>query len=225
MIRRTEPNAHCLITQHDHALLSGRLARQIGNKLFDPPHPLEPVCLGIGLHDCGWPLHDDQPTLNSRGLPLDVFETPREIALRVWQESVDRAYANDAYAGFLTSLHVLALSVPSTSPKRTPHPSWDMSDPKTRFEVNRFQHKQIEFQEHRRREMGMRTDIPLLHGLADDSTDPQEQTLVWHVRLLQCLDLVSLALCCTDIPVEFVKLVPTRSGGRVVSVKLRREAE
>jgi hypothetical protein len=46
---------------------------------------------GIELHDCGWPLHDERPTLNEAGLPLDVFESPRAIALEVWQASAERA--------------------------------------------------------------------------------------------------------------------------------------
>src|SRR4051812_8913976 len=111
MIRREDEGGFLLITQHDHALISGELAEQFGNEYFARPAPLESVLRGIRLHDGGWPLHDDQPTRNSDGLPLDVFETPPEIALKVWTAGVERAAAEDKYAGLLVSVHVLNLSV------------------------------------------------------------------------------------------------------------------
>ena len=33
--------------------------------------------LGIALHDCGWPIHDERPTLNAKNQPLDE---PRNTA-------------------------------------------------------------------------------------------------------------------------------------------------
>src|SRR6476646_2312884 len=114
MIRRhVGDHQFWLIAQNDHALISGQLAGQLGNGDFSPPSSPSAV-LGIGLHDCGWPVHDEQPTLNSKNLPLDVFETPRHVGLRVWGESTDRAAARDDYAGLLVSLHSLALSVFAT---------------------------------------------------------------------------------------------------------------
>src|SRR4051794_6588820 len=105
MIRRRVGNEYWLITQHDHALRSGELARHVGNKLFDAP--TESAIKGISLHDCGWPLHDDQPTLNAKHQPIDVFESTHEIALKVWQAGSERAVeAGDDYAALLVSLHV-----------------------------------------------------------------------------------------------------------------------
>src|SRR5687768_6526331 len=101
MIRRRVGNEFWLITQHDHALLSGELARHVGNKLFESRS--ESAIKGPALHDCGWPLHDDEPTLNSKHQPIDVFESTPEIALKVWQAGADRAVAeaNDDYAALL----------------------------------------------------------------------------------------------------------------------------
>ena len=49
----------------------------------DDPHfartrllALENTITGISLHDCGWPIHDERPTLNPDRIPLDVFESP-----------------------------------------------------------------------------------------------------------------------------------------------------
>ena len=115
MIRRRVGNEFWLIAQHDHALLSGELAQHVGNKSFDAP--TESAIKGIALHDCGWPVHDDQPTLNAKRQPIDVFESTPEIALKVWQAGSDRAAeAGDDYAALLVSLHVLSLSVKATTP-------------------------------------------------------------------------------------------------------------
>src|SRR5213075_490790 len=101
MIRRDEQDAFLLISQHDHALISGELAEQFGNAVFARPQPAESVVRGVRLHDCGWPLHDNEPTLNPDGFPLYVFETPRDVALKVWTASSERAAAEDPYAGLL----------------------------------------------------------------------------------------------------------------------------
>ena len=223
MIRRRVGNEFWLITQHDHALLSGALARDVGNKLFDPIESAEAI-LGIELHDCGWPLHDERPTLNEAGLPLDVFESPRAIALEVWQASAERAAERDAYAGLLVSLHALSLSVNASTPTPQKHEKFDLSEAKTRFEVNRFQHNQIELQERLRRKLSMATDVPLRHGLAGETRDPRELALHHHFRLLQGMDQISLALCCTQPPANEIRPVFTRSGGKQVTLRVRRAA-
>lgn len=199
MIRRQVGDEYWLISQHEHALLSGELAKHAGHEAFEPPSGPEAV-LGISLHDCGWPLHDDQPTLNSRHEPLDVFEAPRPITLPVWLRSVEIAIEKDPYAGLLVSLHALALSTLATGQSGAAAKSWDLSDPRARFEINVFQHRMIELQEQLRRKLGMRTDLPLKCGLADDSKDPAEVRLIGDFRWLQAMDILSLALCCTEPP-------------------------
>src|SRR5207249_3009653 len=101
------------------------------------------ACLGISLHDCGWPLHDDQPTLSKDGFPLDVFESPRAIAIQCWTASVERAAARDPYAGLLVSLHVLNLSV-FVSESAASGQSFNMDNPQDRFAMVKFQQREIE---------------------------------------------------------------------------------
>src|SRR4051794_21366437 len=110
MIRHRRGDEFLLITQHDHAQLSGKLATHLGNETFSPPSPYRESVDGIALHDCGWPLHDDNPTLSAQGQPLHVLESPMSVATRVWSESARRAAEVDPYTGLLVSLHVLALS-------------------------------------------------------------------------------------------------------------------
>jgi hypothetical protein len=145
MIRRQGSDRFILITQHDHALLSGRLAERVGNAQFARPEPREAAIRGIAMHDSGWPLHDDRPTVNPKHLPLDVFETPREVALHVWDASVERAAASHPYAGLLVSLHVMSLSqlLGQMRPSQ-----------RDQFEITKFQHREIERQEELRQRVG-----------------------------------------------------------------------
>src|SRR2546423_13498096 len=169
MIRRHVGNEFWLFTQHDHALLSGKFAEHFGNERdgYARPEPFDSVIRGVSMHDSGWPLHDDAPTLNKNHLPLDVFETPPTIGPKVWTESSKRAAAEDPYAGLLVSLHGLSLSIFATSGSPVTNEKFDVNEPRTRFEVNKFQHAQIELQEKLRQQLGMRTDISLRHGIAE----------------------------------------------------------
>jgi hypothetical protein len=223
MIRRHVGNEFWLITQHDHALLAGGLARHVGNKLFDPLP--ENAIHGVALHDCGWPLHDDAPTLSNKGQPIDVFESTPQIAIPVWQAGVDRTLATgDDYAALLVSLHVLSLSVKATNaPPPGQHETLLTGNPKTRFEVNRFQHLQIEMQEQLRRKLGLPVDVPMRHGLAEDAKTQAELELQFHFRMLQALDLISLALCCTKPPMEQIPNVIPRAGARMLTLKVQRD--
>jgi hypothetical protein len=223
MIRRHVGNEFFLIAQHDHALLAGEFARHFGNAMFAQPDPFDPTIQGTSLHDCGWPLHDDAPTLNPAGLPLDVFEVSRPIALKVWSASADRASAMDAYAGLLTSIHVLSLSVFATTQTSFQHEKFDTSKLPERFEVNKFQHREIERQQELRARLGLSTEIPLHNGLAPTNRDPREQRLTFDLRLLQAMDLTSLAICCTKPPVEKTQDVLTSPGGNVTQMRFDRK--
>ena len=229
MIRREVGNEFLLITQHDHALLAGHLAERFGNDRFAKPEPRESVLTAVRLHDAGWPLHDEQPTLNRAHLPLDVFETPRPIALKVWSASAERAAAADPYAGLLVSLHVLSLSIFATTQQQEKlkqagkHEVFNVTQLTERFEVNKFQHREVERQEQLRRQLGMRTDLPLTHGLAEPHASVEDDRLVFGFRLLQAMDLISLCLCCTEPPADRTQDVLTKPGGRARHLSLRRD--
>lgn len=217
MIRREATDgAWMLITQNDHALLSGRLAQRLDGRVIKRPEPCEPVMSAIAMHDSGWPEHDEQPTLNARGFPLDVFETPREIGLKAWALSVERATEAHPYAGLLVSLHVLSLSqlLENTS-------IWA----RDRFEINKFHHREIERQESLRRTLGLRTDLPLHSGLAKSHSSPREDALRFHFRLLQAMDRISLALCCTNEPFSGIDRLSFQPGGEERAVAFNRDTQ
>jgi hypothetical protein len=171
MIRRDAGDDYLLITQTDHAAVAGELAAHFGNGKFARPVPREPLLTAVAMHDQGWPLHDDEPTLNKRGLPLDVFEVPRPIALMVWAASSERAAEADPYAGLLVSLHSLSLSIHATPPPPSKLEKFDVQRMHEQFAVNKFQHREIERQEQIRLGLGFTGDgsdqpVPLLHEAA-----------------------------------------------------------
>ncbi len=206
MIRRLLEDRWLLFTQDDHARLAGELAAHVGNGHFTAP--AEQAVRGITLHDCGWPGHDDSPTLNQRGEPHDVFESPRELALPIWSACATGAAKTDLYAGLLTSIHVLHLSIFATGNAPIDHEKWDTTDTRTRFAVNQFQHDQIELQEQLRKALKMRADRPLKHGLAEGWADPSESALKQDFRLLQAMDQLSLNICCTKVVAPTLNMIP-----------------
>jgi hypothetical protein len=225
VIRREADDNFLLITQHDHALIAGELAEHFGNEQFARPEPREPALTGVRLHDCGWPLHDDQPTINKEGKPLDVFESPREIALAVWTASAEKAAAADSYAGLLVSLHVLSLSVFASSATSFEHEKFDLSEPAEKFAVSKFQHREIERQENLRTKLGLRTDKPTHHKHPHEVTQKKEDQLTFNFRMLQAMDLISLAACCTEPPARQTQDVMPRPGGKPIKLNLARRGD
>jgi hypothetical protein len=210
MIRHRAGQDLLLFTQHDHALLAGRLAEQFGNEDFAKPSPR--AIQGVALHDCGWPLHDDRPTLNAKGEPLHVFESPVWIGVQVWSASARRAANKEPYAGLLASIHGMHLAT---------FVSQFHKSPRDLFELNKFQHDQVELQETIRRSLHMRLDIAVNHGLAKAGLSPEEDQLRFDYHLLRAMDQVSLALLCSETPFDAIELEP-RPGVAPVSLRLDR---
>ena len=225
MIRRDAGGDFLLITQVDHANVAEQLAAHFGNGKFARPLPLEPLLTAVAMHDQGWPLHDDEPTLNGRGLPLDVFEVPRSIALTVWAASAERAAAVDRYAGLLVSLHSLSLSIHASSAPPGKHEKFDVQKMHEQFAVNKFQHREVERQEELRHALGFNTDVPLKHGLAEAKVSPDEDRVRFDFRLLQAMDLLSLCLCCSNLPQGETNDVLKSTTADPIKLKLRRRPD
>ena len=214
MIRRDADKDWLLISQVDHAAMVAQLAEQFGNSGFDKAS--DSLIQAIRLHDAGWPLHDDAPTLNDHGFPLDVFETPRSISLPVWAASADRAMEANPYSGLLVSLHSLSLSIHSTSNMATRPDKVELKTLQDQFEVNKFQHREVERQEQLRKQLNFNTALHLKHGLADVHASERDDQLRFDFRLLQVMDLISLCLCSTNLPAERSdEVLRTPTGGTV----------
>jgi hypothetical protein len=187
MIRRRDERGLLLIRQVEHAALSAKLAAAVGNERFASPLPRGEVLRAVELHDAGWPMHDDAPTLNQRAQPTDAFEMPLDLSLRIWSASTEVATAANPYTGLLVSLHGLGLSQ-----RAHPEPIQSRTDA---FALIKFQHAQIEIQETLRRQLGMNIDIPLRDGMAETGGREEEDLLRHNFHLLEFADQLSLNLC------------------------------
>lgn len=206
MIRRAIGNEYLLFTQIEHARFSGELARHLAD-VSESTGCLESIFVACAGHDAGWPIHDDAPRITPKHQPVDVFELPPFLGFAIWAESAKRIAMRDAYAGLLVSLHSLGISVFAATHMPKSHPEI-ASDPIWKFELNKFQHAQIELQEKLRKQLGLRTDLPLEGGLSKDSDDPAEQELFYNFRIVQATDQLSLCMCCQNPPFETVGLLP-----------------
>src|SRR6266480_4667772 len=213
MIRRDMEKSFLLFTQDDHARLSGELARHYGNRFFVKPEPMEETNRAVALHDCGWPLHDQMPTLNKDGLPLDVFETPLDVAIGVWQAGVEKVADEPMYTQLLVSLHVLGLSGFAAARQH---------DRREQFELNKFQHRQIEKQVELRRKLGMPLEVPLRLGLAVRSDLAEEERLRRNHNIVQTMDRISLGLCCTELVFEKIEGIVPRPGAAAATLNFVR---
>ncbi len=205
MIRHRQGSDFLLITQNDHAVAAGLLAVHVGNGTFAPPSPFGPTITAISMHDSGWPLNDNSPLLDEQGFPLHVMESPPRISTCAWSESTARAAAVNDYTGLLVSLHGLRLSALVGSRGRPGHPA-DL------FELNKFQHRQIEIQETLRKRLGLRIDRPLELGLANPGCDEDEDLLRFNYRLLTAMDQISLDACCSEPLFHSIDGVHPRPG-------------
>jgi hypothetical protein len=107
VIVREREGAYVLITQHDHAMLSGWLAVLWGNRAVPAPaEPAGPLCLAAALHDVGWTGLDRRPAWNeAEGRPYSFEDLPYDAKLPGRRAGVDRVEAEDAYAALLCSKH------------------------------------------------------------------------------------------------------------------------
>lgn len=217
MIRRRRGREYLLINQTDHAALSGAMARRLGNHLFAAPCPFEPTVAACANHDAGWHLHDSAPTVNRAGEPLDVFETPLLLALRIWSESADIVQREHGdYAGLLVSLHGMGLSTFAAS---RPHDNREM------FELNKFQHREVERQGMLRQRLGLPTDVPLSLGLAAHGSNPADDRLAYNFGLLQVVDRLSLAILCTTSAFGDIEGIRPRPEAPPLTLDLTRASE
>ena len=203
VIRRQEGNDFFLITQAQHALHAAELARHLGNAVVRGPHDALPFRAAAQVHDAGWDAFDDTPRLSARKLPLDILEAPWQIAVPAWAETsrlvLDaKGPAADLQVALLVSIHTLNLSHEASRVNEGPT-RFDPGELRRMFEVNKFQHAQIEIQEFLRPELSLAIDQPRRLGLSMHLTDSREQQLANDYRLLQAIDLLSHCACAGQV--------------------------
>ena len=120
-----------LILQVDHSRVTGWLASHWGNAEFARPSPYAAMVLAAQEHDTGWWDWELKPQLNDEGRPPDYIGSIRHLGMGVWLEfyrnGITRLAEQDAYAGYIVSLHAEALlsqgkGLLSYMPDYTVHP-------------------------------------------------------------------------------------------------------
>lgn len=105
-------DAYLLISQPDHAKLSGDLARRFVSPAF--PRLSDQVIEAIAAHDEGWrsfpgEADHEAPLLTAAGKPRSFIEFEPAEFIRAWTGSIDHGASLSAVAGILVSRHFAAL--------------------------------------------------------------------------------------------------------------------
>lgn len=101
---------HFVITQIDHARVSGDLARAFGNADFAPLAPREAMEFVAAHHDEGWDVVDVKATRDPRtGLIHHLTQTPIPDLVLTGSRSPDFNEAHHPYSGLISSMHTYGL--------------------------------------------------------------------------------------------------------------------
>jgi hypothetical protein len=107
IVRPQSDGSLILITQNDHAKLSGMMAAHWGNARFARPWPYESSVRGAVFHDCGWYRYDTGPLYNTEQQTTPTFfQVPLDdVQLKAFQSGIDWLSDIDPYAGLLIGRH------------------------------------------------------------------------------------------------------------------------
>lgn len=101
MIARKGPSGLVLLTQDDHARLTGALAEAWRWPL---PRP-EETARACAMHDSGWVEWDAAPRVDAEGSPHTYQNMPPDDYLDIWERGFSSAWAEGEWVGLLVSLH------------------------------------------------------------------------------------------------------------------------
>jgi hypothetical protein len=231
MLKRRVGNELWLISQPDHAAVSGYLASHWGNEEFARPGYFAPAAdaerlraetvLAIAEHDNGWWEWEADPELHPEdGLPLDLLELSQAQGMQRWHLGVPRFVATHPYVSLLISFHAYWLHAPRCESDLDPaffHPLFANpagAPPLTGEELGRatrFVAEQREIQE--RLIAWLREETAWSAAVADEHLQP-------HVRLLQLADALSLALCFGGDRALLLQGIPRRSWDDCVTLEV-----
>ncbi|HVA92128.1 MAG TPA: DUF3891 family protein [Chloroflexota bacterium] len=110
MLIRKDGEELVITRQTDHMAQVARMAERWGNARFPAPEHREETIRAAGLHDSGWRVWEDAPTLLSEtGRPRNLGEIERPVHAAFYRQGVDSAGGIDPYTGLLVSLHASVL--------------------------------------------------------------------------------------------------------------------
>jgi hypothetical protein len=106
IVRYESDGTIVMITQDDHAQLSGLFAAHWGNGRFEKPRPYLSLVRAAMFHDRGWIRYATGPRLNAKGRTPTYRDVPNDKAqLEAFEWAGDWLSAIDAYAGLMIRKH------------------------------------------------------------------------------------------------------------------------
>ncbi len=107
IVRYESDGSIVMITQNDHAQLSGLFAAHWGNDKFEKPRPYESLVRAAMFHDRGWIRYETGPQLNSEtGKTPNYREVPNDRSqLDAFEWAGDWLSGIDPYAGLMITKH------------------------------------------------------------------------------------------------------------------------
>lgn len=107
IVRYESDGSIVMITQNDHAQLSGLFAAHWGNDTFEKPRPYGSLVRAAMFHDRGWIRYETGPRLDpATGKTPNFREVPNDQAqLDAFEWAGDWLGAIDAYAGLMIARH------------------------------------------------------------------------------------------------------------------------
>ncbi|WP_430789021.1 DUF3891 family protein [Virgibacillus flavescens] len=116
MIVRERKNDIVMISQDDHARISGKLAKYWNASIFKGQSNREAVELAINEHDRAWISVDSKPFWNDKSkLPYSFTDLPNEPKLVFYKNGIDEVEEMNAYAGLLCSQHYMHFTMDDAS--------------------------------------------------------------------------------------------------------------
>jgi hypothetical protein len=215
MILQEQGDQLLLIRQTDHAVLSGFLAREWGNEVFQRPEPFGSVCLAAGEHDNGWREWELVPELDQKTrLPYSFMSIPTEEHVALYQRGIERLVRADRYAGLLVSMHCAGLY----DRARATLPGFSAKYVKSNEShvVNEF------LQRLKLQQLRLKVDLranPAAKGFTE------ERLLESNARLLEALDRLSLYFCMSSLEDATIDGVPLNNESGEVDCELRPDGD
>ncbi|MDO7908006.1 DUF3891 family protein [Paenibacillus sp. JX-17] len=168
MIARETQKEFVMTSQHDHAILSGEMAKQFRPELFIDTAYRDDVLLAITQHDRGWLGLDENPIWDDRShVPFSFSEYPLFPKLPAYIRGIDEVEEMSPYAALVCSLHYCSF----TQIRESSHPEC----------AAYIQHELS-------RQAKLRAQLPPLN----------EEVVHRHFQLLQFCDGLSLYVCMVD---------------------------
>lgn len=167
MIIQEQDQSFIMITQHDHAKVSGQLAQNWKEDYFLGLDRKQEVVLACFEHDRGWIELDKDPKWNAiKQKPYSFMDYPTGPKLTYYKRGIDEVFTLNEYAALLCSLHYASFLQASTD-----HVS-----------------KQFVSDENKRQ-------LQLVHQLGIEQNSEKEKHLMYHLNMLKFCDNLSLYLC------------------------------